>query len=185
MGTDIHAYAEHLLDGVWQCATGSRWNPFEQCMELTPFVEDRNYALFAVLAGVCADVRAEPPIAPIAAPRGLPSDVSAAVGRERDAWGDDGFAEGWLLLSELLAADWDAAVYGRAHTTREAFDRLSFPLTRQPRGISLAHGGTGPEIRWKTTRRDAVGEVVIGDLLRRLGGLGRVDDVRLVFWFDR
>ncbi|MFT4623189.1 MAG: hypothetical protein ACI8PZ_001845 [Myxococcota bacterium] len=174
MGTDIHAFAEVLQDGRWQCTSKLRWTPFDQCTELAPFFDSQNYALFAVLAGVCAEVRADPPIEWICPPRGLPADASNAVRRERREWGSDGFSESWLLAREVVEADWDAPVHGRARTSHEGYATLSFPLTRKPRGVPLAHDGRGPEnparspiathpeVRGVSSRKDAERLTAVG-----------------------
>ena len=56
-------------------------------------VRDRNYDLFATLAGV----RGEGP-----KPRGLPDDASDLTIMESDLWGEDGHSHTWMLMSEAL-----------------------------------------------------------------------------------
>lgn len=64
MGTDIH--------GVWQTERFGKWIDVE-----STYMQDRDYQLFAVLAGVrngtgFAGVKTGEPVKPIAMPRGLP-----------------------------------------------------------------------------------------------------------------
>ncbi len=44
---------------------------------------------------------------PIAAPRGLPPDVCLEIQEESDSWDLDGYAHSYLLVSELVAYNWD------------------------------------------------------------------------------
>ena len=56
-------------------------------------VRDRNYNLFAALAGV----RGEGPLA-----KGVPDDVSDLAQMEIDRWGADGHSHSWMLMGEAL-----------------------------------------------------------------------------------
>lgn len=104
MGTDIHACVECKIDGCWTA--------------VRPLDLDRNYNLFAILAGVRRDHE------PIAEPRGLPADRDPKSctsiwhqdkarphhDSKYDACGSYEFGDhtrSWLLLSELLDYDWD------------------------------------------------------------------------------
>lgn len=96
MGTDIRAFTEVKINGVWH--------------NYTKLAVDRNYALFARLADVRNET--EPRIEPIDEPRGLPEDVSFIVrfihqkdnGRHSTSWLSIleiadlekwGFTQGW------------------------------------------------------------------------------------------
>lgn len=77
--------------------------------------DDRNYAVFAVLANVrngrgFAGIFTHIPIEPIDDPRGFPEDMSA----ETEAWftqfGGD-HSDTWLMLDEVLGYPWDQPLY--------------------------------------------------------------------------
>jgi hypothetical protein len=93
MGCDIHMFVETETgadDGPdWQVRQfANRW--------------DRNYGLFAHLAGV----RNYGNVEPIAEPRGLPHDISAA-GRALYAQDeDDAHSTSWLTVGEIRAHEW-------------------------------------------------------------------------------
>jgi hypothetical protein len=97
MGCDIHSRAERKLNGRWEIvphrayAFSPEWEPFEE----------RNYRVYAFLAGV----RNTFDITPIALPRGLPYDQPLGKG---EYLGDHSFS--WLLVAELLAFNYDAQV---------------------------------------------------------------------------
>lgn len=142
MGTDITGITEVRASAGWELLPGE-----------FPFGDPRSYSLFAVLA----DVRnIQPPIRPIAAPRGIPGDISPGgqmflrakarqfgVTFEEFCQGDIGFGgHSWVLLSELADYPWDA-----------------HPATAR------------------------LGPSVLADL-HRLGQLAPLDQLRFVFWFD-
>jgi hypothetical protein len=93
MGCDIHSYAEKQVNGKWES------------LDFSPF-DWRSYGLYGFLAGV----RNYSDVPPLAAPRGLPRDVSAHVQEEADGWDSDGHSHSWLSVEELSAFDYDAAV---------------------------------------------------------------------------
>ena len=120
MGCDIHFYVERKADdGVWE--SNDTWTPEEYAEEgvqprLTVdyknrLYHDRNYDLFAILAGVrngrgFAGCDMGDGFNPISDPRGLPQDVSALLKAESDNYGSDGHSHSWFTVNELLAYDW-------------------------------------------------------------------------------
>lgn len=86
MGCDIHFYVENKFEGKWFNVFSDEW------------YVDRNYLLFGLLAGVRSNLLN--PISPI---KGLPSDVSPFVLKERESWSVDAHSMSYYLLSELLA----------------------------------------------------------------------------------
>lgn len=78
MGCDIHGWIEKKVDNKWVAVS-----------ELKD--RNRNYGLFADLAGV----RGDGPDA-----KGLPSDVSETVKYWVDKWGPDAHDHSWLPLDE-------------------------------------------------------------------------------------
>ena len=114
MGTDIHLYVEHRVDGKW--ASADVWEPSKYEDDKTiltvpygkHFYDNRNYDLFAILAGVrngrgFAGIDTGDGFVPIAEPRGLPDDMSPEMLKESEHLDH---TPSWLLLSELLAYDW-------------------------------------------------------------------------------
>jgi len=86
MGCDIHAHMEIKVKG--------KWLHYDQ-----PRI-DRNYHLFALMAGV----RNHPSygIDPILIPKGLPSDISETTLFCSDDFGEDGHSHSWLDGEDLL-----------------------------------------------------------------------------------
>ena len=121
MGIDIDIAAEHRQTGGWERAEPlvsvydvDPWRPpgsTERVRE--PVYSGRNRALYRALAfGDTAGSERRGTfrvlLDPVARPRGLPPDVApeTAAQHEREA----GYGASWLLLSELLAYDWDQEV---------------------------------------------------------------------------
>jgi hypothetical protein len=150
MGTDIHTYAERPINGKW-----------EAMRELdNELFGARNYDVFGFLANVrniCA-------VPAIAAPRGLPDDVSDFV---RNAYkpAHQEHTPSWLLASELLNFDYDRTVEDRRVAKQE-----------DPGKPSTCGPGEGR----MTTYRELLGEPFFCSL-ERLRGSGAE---RLVFFFD-
>jgi hypothetical protein len=96
MGCDIHLHTEVKINGVWHHYG-------------TPSV-DRNYQLFAKMAGVRGDER------PIAEPRGLPSDATELTKYDCRQWDRDGHTHSYLTAEEIYQLmEWGKAqgFYGK------------------------------------------------------------------------
>ena len=96
MGTDIHMYVEVRQKGEWKLYGGKN-----------DFYDGRNYALFAILANVrngygFAGCDTGNGFVPISTPRGLPDNVDNEI--LEYSWGH---SHSWLLLSEILAHNWE------------------------------------------------------------------------------
>jgi hypothetical protein len=144
MVCDIHTYIEQQdPDGTWHRVEWPGEGPFD----LT------DYGMFAFLAGV----RNYAAVPPIAAPRGLPSDVSPALRKESDdvEW----HSHSWLSVPEL--ADFD---YGQTFENRR-------------------DGGRTAERGEMTTYREFLGTAYFRDLAT-LSAMNAVRPTRVVFWFD-
>jgi hypothetical protein len=115
MGTDIHLYVERRESGRWVSA--DTWEPSEyeedKSILTVPyrkhFYAGRNYGLFAMLADVrnghgFAGVDTGDGFVIIAAPRGLPSDMSPELAAEAKRHLDH--TPSWLTVAELHAYDW-------------------------------------------------------------------------------
>jgi hypothetical protein len=113
MGTDIHLYVEHRTPEGW--ASCDAWGPdkYTEGMVSVPYGEQfytgRSYDLFAILADVrngrgFGGIVTGSGFVPIAAPRGLPFDMSPELEAYAEAACDH--TPSWLTLAELLAFDW-------------------------------------------------------------------------------
>lgn len=129
----------------------------------TELLGDRNYGVFAFLAGV----RNYGAIVPISKPRGLPKDVSSWVEEEADRWASDGHSRSWLSIDELLNFDYEQMTEDRR-------------CTRMKNGVLNGGCTCDPGEGEKMTYREYLGESFFEDLaeLKKEG----VD--RIVFWFD-
>lgn len=99
MSCDIVSYAERLVHGHWLCVAHQ---PFDA----------QNYGFF----GWLADVRNYAGMAPIAAYRGFPVYSSETVWRGWDE--KEGHSTSWVLVSELLAVDYEQMVEDRRCTVQ-------------------------------------------------------------------
>lgn len=84
MGCDIHAH--------WEVKISGKWHHYDQ-----PKI-DRNYVLFAKMAGVR---NREDEIEPLSMPKGLPKDITEIVRFDRERWGEDGHSDSWLGVEEI------------------------------------------------------------------------------------
>lgn len=106
MGCDIHVCCEYKnYEGKWINCDHFRLNPYyeegyedEPKMNIVPIFDNRNYALFATLAGV----RNYGYVTPISDPRGLPDDVHPLTKKISDDWGSDGHSHSYYTLKELI-----------------------------------------------------------------------------------
>jgi hypothetical protein len=194
MGCDIHSFCEVFdpATGEWHDA-GAVFPPDAWEQEHAaragkparnhsePFT-NRNYSVFAFLAGVRNYAHCEP----IAEQRGVPQDWLASntpIGSEMDVYGfgspennfyewQDGYhSHSWLLLSELLAFDYSKVFWNRRITRQESPNFFN--------GAALANEGEGTH----ETYRDFLGENFFKDL-ETMKTLGPPEYVRVVFYFD-
>jgi len=150
---DIHSHAERRdASGKWT-----------KVPDLAPF-----HARSATIHGWLADVRNEAVLPPIAARRGLPTDLSTAVARNFMGWEDFAHSMSWVGVDELLAFDYDAAWLDSRTIKRPHIDPW---VNRLP-----------PESRQGTRRtfRELLGD----EYFRDLENLQIVGAERVVFWFD-
>ncbi len=186
VGTDIHCFVERRTERGW-----------EPC-ELDFYCgEERNYALFAILAGVRRMTNGG--FEPIVPPRGFPPD-SPSVGGWVDGWGYYHNAT-WLTLRELLEFPWyekmypfrwwlDAAQYRVFRQTGrpERFVDGSAALVSNEEMERLLREGGPTEgvltlVAFGVPYAEFAGPFVT-ETLPRLQALGPPDDVRLVMFFD-
>jgi hypothetical protein len=109
MGTDIHSFAERRTRRGWEACT----DPTATVPDGTPALlgfycgQDRNYALFAILAEVRRLTNSG--FDAVRPPRGLPHDLSPIVRAIAEEHGRSGMCvhgHSWLTLRELLDFPW-------------------------------------------------------------------------------
>jgi hypothetical protein len=136
MGCDIHLYVEVKTPEGWRSA--DKWTtntedydePHTDVDYDDRFYRDRNYDLFAILAGVrdergFAGCDTGAGFNPIAPERGLPSDVSPNVQKASDQWDCDGHSHSWLTVAELLEYDWTQTTTLRGWVDAKSFAEWS------------------------------------------------------------
>lgn len=154
MGCDIHSYVEQKHGDYWD---DIEFSPFRQ----------RNYGAFAFLA----DVRNYSAVPPLAAPRGLPEDISFIVKCRSKDWEGDAHTHSWLSAKELLDFNYDAEMEDRRYTQQEGPNFFNGAATAEP--------GQGTRKTW----RDFLGPAFMRDL-EMLRAAGDAENTRVVFWFD-
>lgn len=108
MGCDIHVMVEarnfpgRREKGDWINVDDWRYNPWypdddEPMLSLRSIYRDRNYELFAFLAGV----RNYGDNPSFEFDRGIPKDVAGPTRTEYDSWGSDAHTPGYATLAEL------------------------------------------------------------------------------------
>ena len=172
MGTDIHFYVEHRVNGSWkniykreECRYSPNYTSPKYTRNYYGF-DGRNYFLFGILAGVRGDAT------PIDAPRGLPKDVTQYVQKESDRYGTDGHSRSWFSLKELLAYNWAKEYENNDYRDLNALQRLKRRLRqRKKEGDEITYG-------------DMVGDFYDVTLMRLTLLENDPENVRVVFWFD-
>lgn len=160
MGVDIHACAEKREGNQWVGIDNAE--PFEWTRV--------SKSCYAFLAGI----RNYWGLTPIAPPRGLPDDVSAAA---RNLYGDpdrpgsgDWHSGSWLTVAELAEFNYDATFQDKAATVEingQPYYKLGGQLMdAQPDRIK--------------TYRQFLGK----DFFTELQRLKAIGAERIVFWFD-
>lgn len=156
MGTDIHSYVERQRGGTWRRV---RWGVADAVGRGKGPFDERAYAVFGWLAGVC-NYSAVPPVA---LPRGLPADCSRTVQAAYDRWKCDHHDASWLAVHELVDFDYEATVE----------DRWA------GRGGLTLPPGAGRQVSY----RHLLGQRFFRDL-DRLEHMNTKAPTRVVFWFD-
>jgi hypothetical protein len=197
MGTDIHRFAERRTATGWEPCCGDQVDDNgKPCLLDFYCGEERNYALFAILAGVRRMTNGG--LEPIVPPRGYPADASLPGPTEDGCCYHNAT---WLSVRELLDFPWqekklpfrvwvDAAQYavfkrtGRPERTTEESGRV---LTHAQMDRLLAEGGDTAGaltlVDFGVPYAEFAGPFVtetVPLLLRQ----GPPEDVRLVLYFD-
>jgi hypothetical protein len=204
MGTDISYHAERRTARGWEVCIGGELNEFGQAYPLRFYCgEERNYALFAILAGVRRLTNGG--FEPIVPPRGFPAD-SPLVGSQAAAPESfDSHNRTWLTLAELLRFPWrDKRLACNAYV--DAANFLRYQASGRPEN---AYARLPPEWRLVTNREmerlareeaartDKIGTLItfgipyaefagpfLTETLPRLSQQGTPEDVRLIVSFN-
>lgn len=178
MGCDIHMHIEYFdirykqdksgkLKPIekWHCADWFRLNKYygekgEPKYKQVPLWESRTYSLFAILAGT----RNYKNIESISGPRGIPSDVSNEVLKDYKEWYGDAHSASYLTLRELIDFVNDKQDSSREVTFQDGIYCL----------IKLID-----IIKDHVESDDFIYDCDNIDL-----SCNRLNDVRIVFWFD-
>lgn len=199
MGCDIHVYTEvkKNVDGKtkWVCSDHFKKNSYygtdeyEKEWDVCNIYDDRNYALFAILA----DVRNYGDNKPITEPKGLPKDCCQETKAEYERWDGDGHSHSWYTLKELID-----------YVKTQPKVKYSGLIT-QKQAIELDENGTMPEEwcqgssditmvhrEWETPFEYL--NPIIDALTARLKEFlwiyrdedvePQADKIRMIFWFD-
>jgi len=189
MGCDIHCYVEILTDNGWEIQNVS-------------VLQDRNYRLFAILAGV----RNEFGIKPIALPKGIPWNSSKEFRTICEEWSSDGHSHSYLSLQTILDFDWTQEVILSGLIQRDIWEKWHKTeklCGESPTWYCQAAGGPGVKICLAadnlpedcTYVRDewtmpyyrtspTFWQEDIPQLLALAQKAGALSSVRLVFFFD-
>jgi hypothetical protein len=213
MGTDIHAFAERRGPAGWQpcyqngVTTGTE--PTEPVFLSFYCGQERNYELFAILAGVRR--LTNDGFQPIALCKGLPDDLSPAVREAAESpdglWGHN---HTWLTLQELLDYPWSETKRTvRVHVDAEGFrqfrtegrpEQVYFPCAtgrgEQNEPVLISNDEMERLIKEGQDTQRKFTEVVfkepvaaychyfVTETLPLLRSLGDPENVRVVLWFD-
>ena len=218
MGCDIHLYQEKRVNGKWVAA--DKWEiereegvesehvPYE-----TRLYSNRNYRLFAVLAGVrngvgFAGVKTSDPVIPMALPRGVPDDACPEYKAEVERWGQDGHSHSWLTLHDIMSYPFKHAkktgvmhldtyrAWKRSGETQPeewSGDVIGSGVIHIPEEIAAAladgyedDGKTYVRAEWSTSLKDDCEEFLTAVVprLQELESMYGEGNARLVFMFD-
>ena len=210
MGTDIHAFAERLGPFGWEpCYEASVATQEERPLLSFYCGQERNYELFAILAGVRRFTNDG--FQPISPCKGLPDDLSPAVrevaGASDGLWGHN---HTWLTLQELLDYPWSETKRTvRIHVDAEGFRQFRdqgnpahahfFCATSQQepnKPLFISNNEMERLIKENQDTRGKFTEVVfeesvapychylVSETLPLLRLLGEPENIRIVLWFD-
>lgn len=200
--TTMSVYGENKLSESYE------WN---EKLTMHPY-SSRNYDVFAMLADVrngygFAGVDTGEGFIPISEPKGIPDDASDYYKLAVKEYGEDGHSHSYFTMEELDAYDWEQTTVHRGWVGLEeykVFKEKGRPnswsggvsggavkhLTNKEMdeviaGTFVVEGNPYTQVEWTTTYRDSA-QWFLKDMeaVRKLKKLKRVDDVRVVFYFD-
>ena len=204
------------ISGAIECRPGFGFLPdpevaWEFAIDLAQLNCSQSYDAFGCLLGVANYAG----FTPIAAERGLPSDIADRTRQDHARYSNESFAQTWVTWAELDAVDWDEPAErpdARVHRYLQdadggwvMADKSSWNRDlAQVTGVSLADATAGTPVypegtQWRIgnqlfrserlIRRDAVPATgawaPVWTVMRTLADLHGGDNVRLIVWFDR
>lgn len=179
MGCDIHAYVEtRQQDGSWKKAD-------------IDVPDDRNYVAFAKLANVrngsgFAGTDTGDEIAPIDQPRGIPNDTSIIDNNldcenPESVWLGD-HSHSWVLLSELLAVNYNEPVIRRGMVSPEIYEHCKKWGARPREWCSCTNRDDYIKYEWTEKLYEAAH--ILPQMIAAVCHLGKPENVRIVYGFD-
>jgi hypothetical protein len=200
LSTDIFMYAERRTETGWSVCGALTSDhglafpePLPEGYLPPPMVySTRNYSLFAILANVRNPADSAVPYEFIAAPRGLPADLSDGLAAWVANFGDVPHAS-WLFLRELEEFPWrerrikKEAMVARSVAPLFASGDGPFPVAQWPKDEPISYSAwkaNGVTVRWVESYAESAGDDFLVETLNTLRQCGPPDDVRIVFWFD-
>jgi len=173
MGCDIHLFVEIKKEGKWtkfeeDYFTLDEFDKkyYKKDKGTTPF-DWRSYGMFGFLANVRNYSHSEF----LQEYRGLPIDCDLTSEEKEDIIDSNYHSHGYLLLSELLAFDYNKNFWDRRVTKQVSPNGWN--------GAALAEEGEGTH----PTYKEFLGNFFFTHL-EELKQLGNPEDVRIVFYFD-
>lgn len=165
MGCDIHMCVEYRPNSEEKWRSGDYFHSNDPTKPLTgrrrvDLYNDRDYELFAVLAGV-RGYREE---GCIDDPRGLPDDVTDYVRESYEYWGNDAHSASFFTLQELI--DFDTEHQPADFIGCYILDPLIRRLKQRADELNVVY-----DFEWK--------DVHNREHLRK-----KANNIRIVFWFD-
>lgn len=196
MGSDIRMFVEKRNQGKWESINGQFSGQDIDISYGDEYYFERNYELFAILAGVRNGEGVDGPgtghkFNQISRPKGLPDDISDYVKFQYEKQAVDEFGAhdcSWLLLKELLEFDWTQNAKVEAYVSPQvAKDFYENGIRPNPieckqksnRVIKLRY----PRIEWTSTYADRAG-IFFDEVIPKLSSLGQPEEIRIVFWFS-
>ncbi len=201
MGCDIHLYTEakSSVNGKDKWVNIDHWklNKYfgeenESQFSIIYLYHDRNYSLFAALAGIRDYSEGNPKVDE---PRGMPDDVSEATQAECDKWDSDGHTHSYFTLKELT--DWQAANAVVHHSGLISAEQAEALDKRGELPQSWCQGTNRPDYVHRAWTEDCQ---ILAPLIEALEERAREEfwiwdktapipidkqeQIRIVFWFD-
>lgn len=196
MGSDIRMFVEKRNQGKWESINGQFSNETMDISYGDEFYFERNYELFAILAGVRNGEGVDGPgsghkFNQISTPKGLPNDISHYVKFQYEKQAVDEFSThdcSWLLLKELLEFDWTQIAKVQAYVSSQVADDF-YKSGLIPNSIDCKHKSNRviklgyPRIEWTSTYAERAG-MFFDEVIPKLSSLGQPEEIRIVFWFS-
>lgn len=169
-------YAKYHKGLIWVFEDGES---FGEPYVIYPYL-NRNYNLFAVLAGVRNGTWGDQ-VKPISKPRGLPEDVSKFVLKKSEEYGVDGHSHSHISLSELEKYNWGFKISIDAYVDKEVAEEFNKTGIKPTEYAALSSHGVA--IQWTETIGDLCKQFLL-TCMPQLTNLKKFGEVRIVFWFD-